>query len=109
VDREDPAQAGDPEDLQEWFVRADHPQRPVVRAGPLEGVDQDSEAAGIQEAHCVQVHNQVVMASADQVGKPLAQLRSGHDVKIAAHAHYRALMFDSDRGREIHGFLRALI
>src|SRR5689334_24772432 len=66
MDVEDLGQTGDPEDLQQPFLRTDQGQRPVVGAHPFQSADEHSEAGGIQELNAFQVQDEVVGPVVDE-------------------------------------------
>src|SRR6266516_2739918 len=83
MDAEDLGQPGDPEDLQDAFLRAHQVQRAVVRTNALEATDEHAQAGGIKELHLLHVHHELVVPAVHQVDEKLTQPRGGIDVDLA--------------------------
>src|SRR5581483_3650136 len=89
VDGEDLGEAGDLEHLQDAGLRADEREVAVVAAKALETADEHAQAGGVEEVDALQVHDDLVLALADEFHQLLAQAGSRIDVHLAAHGEDR--------------------
>src|SRR5204863_168683 len=75
VDREDPVEAGDLEDLGDVAVAADERELPAVRAEPLHAADEHAEGRGVDEGGAAEVDDDLLAALADDLEQLLLERR----------------------------------
>ena len=73
MDAEDLGQPGDPEDLEQPFVRADECEIAAGTSQPAVGADQDPQTSRIQEVDPGKVDDDVLLAGSDHLVEAVAQ------------------------------------
>src|SRR5256714_14627565 len=94
VDREDPVEAGDLEDLGDVLVGADERQRPTGRAQPLDAANQHAERGRVDEGRLGNVDDESLLAVLDHLDETLLELRSRVEVDLAAKLDDVGLLVD---------------
>ena len=104
MDREDLAEAGDPEDLEQPLLGADQLQGAVVPASPLESTHQDPEPGRVEELDLLEVDDEVVLPFVDELDDPLPELRRRLPVDLPADLDDGAVVLLTRLERQVHGF-----
>jgi hypothetical protein len=83
VDREDPVETGDLEDLRDVPVAADERELAVVRAKTLHAPHEHPERGRVDERRVGEVHDDVLAALPDHLEKLLLELRRRVEIDLA--------------------------
>src|SRR5688572_4797130 len=83
MDREDPVESGNLEDLRDVLVRAHERQRAPRRTQALHASHQDAERRRVDEGGLGEVDDDLLLAALDQLDHALLELRRGVEIDLA--------------------------